>query len=238
MCEGEKDKSEYVFISAVISEFKIDESYNLVAAGGKENIDKEFLKLKKEFCQGDIFILFFDNIEMIGGKLTVDLLSSIEVQCKNLGVFFRYTTYYCFEELFLSYTNLLPMLNVDIAIKNEISNIQHKLLSGVNYFRDDISFWINYFGKHRKGVLKTREKLSFGICNLILNTINGSFYLQKDKIGSCWVTDCKDSTLHKNVCVNCKYKLKNCSFRCKLEDLDNNSVSILSLPFSTIFNKY
>lgn len=234
LCEGEQYKAEYTFISKVIDEFQTTEKFILKSANGKDNIEIEFLKMKIDFNRGDVFILFFDNIEMIRNRLVVDILSDIEKQCNELKVGFRYTTYYCFEELFLSYTNLLPMLNVDDDVRAEIIKVQNKIVSGKNYFREDISFWRDYF-RHREGFLRTRESLSAGICNDILGRIKGAFYLQKSKIGSCWVSDCKDTKLHKNVCDNCKYKLKGCSFRDKLEDLDKNSVAASGLPLSTIF---
>lgn len=236
LCEGKEGKAEYSFISSVISEFRIDEDFVLKAADGKDNIEVEFFKMKKKFNCGDIFILFFDNVEKIRNRLVVDMLSDMEEQCNYLSVGFRYTTYYCFEELFLSYINLLPMLNVEENVREEIMKVQNEILAGVNYFREDISFWRKYF-KHREGFLRTRESLSAGICNDILGRIKGAFYLQKSKIGSCWISDCKNTELHKNVCNQCVYKLKGCTFRDKLEDLDRNSVSVLGLPFSTIFHK-
>lgn len=236
LCEGAEGKSEYTFISAIINEFRTDEDYILRGACGKENIESEFLKLKREFEDGDVFILFFDSIETIGSKSVYNMLSDICLQCERKGVLFRHTGYYSFEEIFLSYTSLLPILNVSDELKAELIAIQSKILSGVNYFNQDISYWRSYFGSHRKGCLKTRESLSSSICNEVLSTVKGSFYLTKSKIGDCWVEDCNCTRLHENVCKRCGYILKGCSFREKLADLDNNSCSKFSLPFSTIFD--
>lgn len=236
LCEGQYGKAEYIFILAVISEFRTNEDFVLVSSNGNENIEKEFLKLKTTFSDGDIFILFFDNIETIKGRLVIDLLNDIERQCNSKKVFFRYTTYYCFEEIFLSYINLLSVLNVNESIKTEVIKIQKMLLSGTNYFKNDISFWERHFSPHRKGCLRTREQLSSSICNFILETATGSFHLQKNKIGSCWISNCRASVLHKSVCDKCKYKLKGYDFKDKLHDLDCNSVSSFNLPFSSIFD--
>ena len=128
-------------------------------------------------------------------------------------------------------------MNINETTKEEIIKIQKMLLEGVNYFREDISFWESYFEHHREGGLRTRESLSAGICNTILSTVNGSFYLQKNKIGSCWVTDCKNTSLHYNTCNKCKYLLRGYDFKTKLYDLDNNSVCAAGLHFSSIFDK-
>lgn len=68
LCEGEKGKAEYTFIESVINEFHSDEKYELIAAGSKDSIDSEFDSLLKRFKSGDVFILFFDNIEIIKGR--------------------------------------------------------------------------------------------------------------------------------------------------------------------------
>ncbi|MGN0483134.1 MAG: hypothetical protein ACI4HI_06260 [Lachnospiraceae bacterium] len=235
LCEGAQGKAECQFVSNVIQEFHIPKPFTLIAADGKNNIEKEFLRLKNQFQKGDIFILFFDSIETIGRKTVADLLWDMEQQCEKAGVSFRYTKYYCFEELFLSYTNIPRMLHVNEAVKEELQNVQKKLLSKVNYFRGDISFWETYF-EHRSGVLRTRESLSAGICNDLFRKINGKFYLQKSKIGSCWIADCESSDLHENVCKNCKYPMKDHQFKDKLLDLDCNSVSIFGEPLAEILD--
>ena len=127
------------------------------------------------------------------------------------------------------------MLNVDANTLNEIKKVQNSILKGDNYFRNDILFWEKYF-KNKEGLLVTREHVSAGICSSILKTIKGNFILRKDDIGSCWISDCDETTLHERVCASCKYSLKCSTFRKKLNDIDTNSVSRFSLPFSTIFD--
>lgn len=191
--------------------------------------------MKHNFNSGDIFILFFDHVESIGHSLVIDILLNIQEECLQKRVVFRYTTYYCFEELFLSYTGLFNLIKVDDDTYKEVKVIQENIISGKNYFRNDISFWTKKV-QHRQGVLKTREKLSSYICNDLLNTSNGDFKLSKDFIGSCWITDCCNTYLHKDVCAKCDYIKKESTFKDKLEDFEKKSVSKLSLPFSTIFN--
>ena len=75
--------------------------------------------------------------------------------------------------------------------------------------------------------------------------MRGNFRITKAVVGLCWIKDCSNlqsvSQISKRVssdrCASCKYDCKNCTFRNKLSVLDANSVSKLSLPFSTIFDQ-
>lgn len=243
LCEGEKYKSDYTFISAIINEFVEEQKYDIHTSNGNRNIFARFLDLTSKFKPNDIFILLFDRVDFICldnsgvGGLNVNLmLDNIGSICAKLGVFFRHSMYYCFEELFLTYKPLLPILGIEDEFKLNLKEIQDYILQGYNYFNVcDLTYWENRY-QHRKGVLRTRESLSSYICLEITRSIKGNFKITKDSIGSCWVSDCKDTTLHRNVCSQCKFPCKSSSFRNKLADLDNNSVSKLSLPFSSIFD--
>lgn len=241
LCEGEKDKAEYTFIKSVIEEFHANEVHEFLAAGSKDNIDSEFDKLSEKFKSGDIFILFFDNIEIIKGRPVPFMLDDMTSICESKGVIFRYTTYYCFEELFLSYTGLSDMLPLKFyACKGELCKLQTSLLMGENYWKEfDLSFWLKMFPNLKSA--STREQFSARLLANLTNSIRGNFRIIKASIGLCWVSDCsllqnKESIkIARDKCASCKYDCKNCTFRKKLEVLDVNSVSSLSLPFSTIF---
>ena len=236
LCEGAESKSEYIFISSIINEFNTSQSYELYCADGNRNIYSKFLEITTNFKEGDIFILFFDNVETIDDYLVVDLIEDIKKYCDKRRVIFRHTDYYCFEELFLTYSGALEVSSMDSKFKSEVFRISESILNRIDYFKVcDLSYWRDRY-KHRAGVLATREKLSSYICVELTGSIRGNFKINKNSIGSCWISDCKDTTLHKNVCSQCRYPCKNSSFRDKLADLDNNSVSKLSLPFSTIFD--
>lgn len=164
------------------------------------------------------------------------LLDDIYEICSIKGVKFRFSLYFCFEELILTYNPILNMANIEEKFRNELMAVIDSIMQGYNYFRVcDLTYWKDRY-KHRSGVLRTRESLSSYICTEVTSRIKGNFKVTKNSIGSCWISDCIDTTLHENVCAMCKYPSKNCTFREKLKDLDENSVSRLSSPFSTIFD--
>lgn len=73
------------------------------SAYGNINIQDCFDELRLKFKFGDTFTLFFDNVESINGEPVSMILLNIKEVCDSLVVDFRHTTYYCFEELFLTY---------------------------------------------------------------------------------------------------------------------------------------
>lgn len=240
LCEGEKGKAEYTFIESVINEFHSDEEYELIAAGSKDSIDSEFDSLLKRFKSGDVFILFFDNIEIIKGRPVPFMLEEMTSMCESIGVIFRYTTYYCFEELFLSYAGLIDMLSSrHDSCSEELRNLQASLVSGANYWIGNLSFWVNMFRDLESAT--TREQFSARLLTLLTNGMRGNFRVIKASVGLCWIKDCtllrENNKVAQDKCIACKYDCKGCTFRKKLEVLDENSVSRLSLPFSTIFDK-
>lgn len=235
LAEGSEGKSDYKFISSIISEFHTDQKYELHSSDGNRGLYLKFLDIAENFEFGDTFILLFDNIESTQGFNALGLVRMISNVCIEKGVSFRYSKYYCYEEVFLTYSGILKMSNIDKPFKDEVRLIQNKIMRKENYFEDVSLYWWKRY-KHRSGVMRTRESLSSYIVSELTSRIKGDFKITKSNIGSCWISDCIDTTLHENVCAMCKYPSKNCTFREKLRDLDENSVSRLSSPFSTIFD--
>ncbi len=242
LCEGEKDKAEYTFIRHVIAECCKGETYILEASEGNRKLLPKFLAMSRAFNPGDVFILFFDHVESISGVPVPVLLHDISGTCSRYDVVFRYTTYYCFEELFLSYAGIESILGPGfIHYMPQVEAIQQDILSGKNYFKSrDLSVWRHLIGNGFNNI-KTREKFSSILCTRLLQKTQGIFKLTKDSIGDCWIKSCSDMDKSKlgggRVCEKCSYCCKDNTFREKLRDLDDNSVAKLGLPFSGIFDR-
>ena len=239
LCEGSEGKAEYAFINFVIDEFWSGEKYTLISADGNKNIKICFYEILDSFQIGDTFILFFDSVETIDDYFVYDLLDFIRTECNSLGVYFRYTTYYCFEELFLTYDDLTNMLSIDNVYKNALIELRISIINNTFDFADKkkLEVWRPLFGNEgfNSRVNSTREQFMTSLCSILLTKVPGRFRLSKSKIGDCWTKSCT-CVKRGNFCNSCKYSCKNTSFRFKLASLDSNSVSCLSQPFSTIFD--
>ena len=124
----------------------------------------------------------------------------------------------------------------DAQLREELSKLQSFMLAGHNYFtKINESYWGSILGN--KDFKRNRESCSFILLNYITCLIKGNFKITKSYLGACWIHDCKDTRLHKNVCdIQCKYSRRYSSFKHKIDDLDKNSVSRLSNPLSSIFS--
>ena len=213
LCEGSKDKSEYNFIQRIKEEFGKNLDVEIESAGGNKNIQTKFFELYDNFKSGDMFILFFDCVEQINNISSIDLLENIENKCRSKNVLFKYSTYYCFEELFLSYIGFGDLISKNSKYYSEWVLIRDALMSKTNYFVKGLLF----NGKPVNKSFSTREAASAGIISTLSS---GGFKITKDTIGDCWVYTCSTTNVNSYICDKCKFRKKGCTFKEKLDDID------------------
>lgn len=230
VCEGLKDKAEYQFVKCFCDVYYSDLDYDISDAGGNGNIVSELEDIESKVHSGDIVLLFFDNVEEIGDLTVIDIINRFKYLFEIKNVQFVYSTYYCFEEIFLSYVDYGSILKSSfyITLKTEIEKIQKCLYNRRNYyrllFRDSVfrEFWsskINGFNN-----ISTREQCSSAICRFLYSNTVGHFKVTKDLLGECWLSPCYSIYINANVCKNCKYSCKNCSSNDKMKRLKDKTI--------------
>ena len=205
-------------------------------------------ELEDKLAGGDSVVLFFDNVtfdtEGIYYEMSVpELLNEFSNVCRNHNCKFSHTTYYCFEELYLSYSGLLSILSRYPKEYSEFLRlIQKELLSGKNYFETlletneyDSYLSINDF-KHIKNGYSTREEVSAVLLQIFTRRLGHNWKISKSSLGSCWITDCSSEDYMVHLCDKCTFSMKGCTFEDKLDDLHIHSVSSLYEPFSALFS--
>ena len=141
--------------------------------------------------------------------------------------------YYCFEELFLSYDEL-----VRLCVKSKSKDIiqyVHKCINNAEdyYMTESV---INYMDKHKE-CISNREHLLEYLLIEAGQSISGYFKILKRgkslyNKGECWIQNCADiqkesMTPHQveNVCMKkCNYCCKNGITQEKLIDLNDRSL--------------
>ena len=247
ICEGDKNKSEYIFARAVAEAYITQKEYSILPSGGFDNIIYSFDRLEGLLKPGDVVALFLDSVdsddfELEHGYTVPQLIAEMYDRCTECKCTFSHTTYYCFEELFLSYTRLIPLISrFEPGIVSSIRDLQSEMNSGGDYHTTLVS--TNKYDSllrlpdcsHIKEHWRTREYVSATLLKCITLRLGGNWKISKDSIGKCWISDCSDEGFMKYLCEKCKYELHGCTLKEKIEDLDKNSVSQLYDPFSSLF---
>ena len=224
--EGEKTKegkgSEYLFWTKVKALF-MKESVLIVPCNGISDL---YTKLKqKTFNKEDNIIVSFDNCgNMYARKLKKELLPKISGRVNKL----YFTSYFCFEEIFLSYINMEQYLDMHYVSKNYanlykcFSVIRNCINSGINYLAyPDES--IKAEMDNNKNI-SNREQLASNVLGRITGTAGRRLHIGKSSLGSCWVTDCKSliDKYGKYACGGCTCSLNKAVD--KLNDLQAYSI--------------
>lgn len=241
LCEGAVGKAEYTFCKKIAEEFSEKAAYSIFSASGNRNIFGVFEReIYPALHSQDCFILFFDCILSSKDFEIYSLLEDIDEYCKEKNTIFQYTTYYCFEELFLSYDGLLKLSKeiLDVNLYDTLEQVNQYIMSGINYFKLSLPYNAKLNQFYPKSI-STREKYAKALLHEVTYKLGRTFLISESKIGDCWVEDCSNVTEHKvkTICSKCKHPCKNCTFREKIMDIDRHSISATGLQLSTIFNK-
>lgn len=94
----------------------------------KEQISKTFSIIKPN----DELFLVLDNIGNTKRFNSYDIINNTAFRCQKLGIRFTYTKYYCFEELYLSYSEVLKLTGSKYI---DTLRYVHKCINnGIEYF--------------------------------------------------------------------------------------------------------
>lgn len=243
----EDSNSARAFWDAVAKTFRGKNKYKMMPfligkdgkpSSGNSTLADQLNALLPNITSTDKIIIVFDNITKIGNIDIVDFLTFISNMSQKYNVNIAVTSYYCFEEVYLSYAELerLNADNKEVILKF----VRNCLLNGIDYYNSkyiEVKDFINFY-KRDSG--KNREHFANALLIASTHNINGDFKIIKsgnafEKQGRCWIKDCEDimndiklnfgDKAVENKCKNkCNFKCKNCNTLDKLLDLNTNSM--------------
>lgn len=206
-----------------------------IPAGGAGNttLQSQVINVFSKIQANDILFVAFDNIGNTSNFVASDFLNKTIARCKQKNVCFKFTTYYCFEELYLSYEELVRLSN-NHKDANIISFVSKCINSGKDYYNDTLIQ--NYIQNCTNTVINNREHFLNHLLMEACKVIKGHFKILKrgqcfSTTGECWVKDCMQiqNTMQpqqvNNVCNNqCQYCCNGKTVVDKLMDLNNKSI--------------
>lgn len=246
----EDSNSARVFWKYAAKTFRGDGNYKMVPflkgtdgkpSSGNSTLVNQLKDLAPNLNKDDTVLLVFDNISNIGKQPITTFLAFVGRIANRYNISIKVTSYYCFEEVYLSYSELEKLnTNNKQVILEALRFVKNCILNNVDYYDityKEIADFINFY---KKDSGKNREHFANALLISCTNNISGDFKIIKsgyafEKQGRCWIQDCdyiiKDIRLTygdkavNNKCGNkCSFKCKNCSTLEKLLDLNNNSM--------------
>lgn len=202
--------------------------------GGNTSLEKQLSNVLNIAKPGDEILAVIDNIE---GDLMAEFYLSAKRRCREAGVGCMFTPYYCFEELYLSYSGLIELYkaqnNIDIDLLNTLEYVRNCIIQDRNYFKRKDSR-VQTLIKRDSGAGKNREHFANVLLSTVTSKIKGHFRITKRKngFGECWLDSCLDIIESDSdvsyTCGACKYCCKGCNTKEKLLDLRHRSLLALS----------
>lgn len=228
------------FWECVAETFRGPQNYVLVQplnqTSGNTTLNAQVSNLFPKLKAGDTLLVAFDNIGATKGFNSINFIRKVGQRCAKHSINFRFTSYYCFEELYLSYMELFNMIspNTNPITLNALKYVNKCIGNSIDYFSTNSAIQ-DFINKHH-GAGKNREHFANALLTEVAKTIKGHFMITKakgafDGSAECWLRKCNDiqSKMNQkqaeNICGKyCKYCCKNMNTRDKLMDLNNKSL--------------
>lgn len=245
----EDSNSARVFWEIVVNEFRGKNNYILVPlfkgkdskdSGGNTTLKSQVTQLIDSLNTYDELLVVFDNINNSRNFNKVRFIKWALNICKIYNINIRFTDYYCFEEVYLSYSELIDMYmkcNYKKIVLDTLKFVNASITNYKDYYDRNnkvIDDFINYY---KKDSGYNREHFANALLIEVTQTIGYRFKIIKSgdcfyNQGACWLLNCEDIRKSmkneyeiNSICKNrCKFKCKDCVTKEKLVDLNNNSI--------------
>lgn len=198
VCEDEG--SGYIFWKAVVREFCGENVVCSTSRGIGSLIRKvEELKLTDKDC----LIVAYDNC---GGPDIIDISEKLISMHIKQGFKLIRTTYFCFEEMVLSFERLVDFIGRE--------NISSRLIDLIDTMQkcSNISELIDKRAIY-KDIIRTDctlENTYSEVLKLVTSLSKRQITVDKSKIGACWIRDCHRINGYGYICGSCVYSCNSC----------------------------
>lgn len=212
-----------------------------VVHGGNTTLDKQIQILTGKLLPGDKVYVAFDSVVESKSFSTFKFLSRLQRISAELKVDVAVTTYYCFEELYLSYIEIITQYESlasynDVVLK-ALKFVHNKLMADENYFNTDEDCIRDFISTYKRDSGANREHFANALLLVVTKSLSNWFHISKhgnccdmSGAGRCFLLGCKDiqSTMNEkhieHQCSICKYTCRNMSTVEKLLDLEQKSI--------------
>lgn len=227
-----------------IADIYSNNSYNIVSSDGNQNFLDKLSEVADILKSGDRLLLAFDNIGVMNKFNPKEIVSKAHKICSKKKVGLWHTKYYCFEEVYLSYSEFFRLCQYHSNDKSELKQyisvldfVRKSIMSQEDYYDKDNPL-INDFIAHIKRAGENREHFCDALLENTSRWVRGNVTICKGSFGECWLRSCDDAKVKNKeyTCNNlCNFCMRRNRADEKLSHLENNSLSVLYLPYSDFF---
>lgn len=170
---------------------------------------------------GDTILFAIDNT---GSDAVAHEVLNATIICRENGLRLLATTYYCIEEVFLSFK----------LLEYWVENIDNKYRACIEYIREHILNKLDYYDKMTKqevdrllhiDSIENREQFAYHLLR-IATSKSKQFKYTKSKLGECWINSCCDikAKIPQYSTDTCKLGSRYLTASLKLRQIVDNSV--------------
>ena len=162
--------------------------------GGNTTLKSQINKVFGVIQPNDELFLVLDNIGSTKRFNSYDIIINTARRCQILGIRFTYTKYYCFEELYLSYSEVLKLTNSKYI--DTLRYVHGCINNGTEYFDlCNMDTRVNRFINELKHNIVNKEHFANELLMNVTHFINGKFKISNSGNtfnikGKCWIHNC------------------------------------------------
>lgn len=206
---------------------------------GKNNLSATIMALN--LTSKDTLIVLYDNI---GDQAVLDFFLELECKQSRVGFCLLQSDYFCFEKLFLTYSDFEKFIEPDFMTEDikdlfcclREYSIEDNLVEELKRFSNGT---FESLGR-RVSIKSSPEHLCSKMLSFLLRTSKKNVYVgkSKDNLGACWFNSCNSINNYPYVCKNCcRYNVLE-DMRSKLIHFELNSELGKTDIHFTDFNEY
>ena len=211
---------------------------NGISTAGNKTLIRQVNEVLQQASENDTIFVVLDNIANTKQFVAADFIINMSNKCKRNKVNFEYTKYYCFEELYVSYSEVERLYSIsskcDLNLLDCLKYVRNCILNGIDYYDKEINE-IQYILNKYQTANKNREHFANVLLGEVTRELGYGFWFSKSGKHSsrctCWMEDCmliqNDMSMEqkeKECDIRCRYCCKNKEIIEKLSHLKKNSL--------------
>jgi hypothetical protein len=174
-------------------------NFKIYSTSGLYGFKSTFKVVRDVISSGDTLLIAMDNIQ---SPMTYAILKEFGIISLLKGCEMHHTSYYCFEEYFISFSDVALWGNcTNAAVLKIRSIILNSIYKGESYY--SLSEFINAIssaGSKFNFITDNRERFASQLLSYLTTYSGKCFRIIKKEFGKCWLSDCETEKVKCNKC--------------------------------------